>query len=60
MKQVDPFAYAIAQARNTSAIIAACFAWVLVTVLGVWLGRENLLFRRCLGRAKLPYLICTP
>ena len=30
---VDPLAYAITQARNTSAIIAACFAWVLVTML---------------------------
>jgi hypothetical protein len=33
MEPVDPLACAITQARNTSAIIAACFAWVLVTVL---------------------------
>ena len=31
--------YAITQARNTFAIFAACFAWVLVTVLDVWLGK---------------------
>lgn len=33
MEPVDPLAYAITQARNTFADIAACFAWVLVTVL---------------------------
>ena len=39
-ESVDPLAYAITQARNTSAIIAACFAWVLVTVLDS-LAREE-------------------
>ena len=54
-----PLLYAIAQARNTFAISAACFAWVLVTVLVVWLGKWNLLFRFDFGLTKLPCLLCT-
>ena len=59
MDPVDPPAYVIAQARNTSAIIAACFAWVLVTVLDSPAREVNLLFRRYLGLPKLPCLLCT-
>ena len=40
MEEVYPPAHAISQARNTFANIAACFAWVLVTVLDS-LAREE-------------------